>query len=280
MFASIGIHAILIVLFIFIAAWRQQIPPPEPIGMSINFGTSDQGFGEVQPETREEAEPVEEETPTEQVEEVQDPVEEVVEESTDTPQEEVIETVQDKGPVAVEEKKEATQEEAKEEEVKPKEETKPVEEKVEEVVEEKKEERKLEAVYTGPTSDKTNTETNQGEKEGTTGDQGSEEGQLDSRTQFGGPGKGGLGYVDMAGWNTDFKLPDNKPAGEGVLQFRITINSRGTIDKIIFLKKIGNTDVEKFYRDYILREMRFQPRDAGNIPESSTGTVTLNLKVK
>ena len=271
-------HAVLLVLFIFLLAWKEQIPPPEPIGMAINFGMSESGSGNIQPR-REQAS--EQQAPQEEVQPEQPvtpPAEQVEatepQEVADEPVESITEALQKEGPVAVEEKKQTVQEEVKQEAVKP------VETPVEQPVEEQKEERKLEAVYTGPQSDKSNTSDSQGDKN-TAGDQGSEQGQLDARTQYGGPGGGGGGFShNLTGWGTDFSLPNDKPAASGKLEFKIRVDQDGDIVGIWITKRIGDSSVENFYKDYIQREMKFRRTQGGPIASFSEGTITLNLRVQ
>ncbi|MDH5382418.1 MAG: hypothetical protein OEW75_16300, partial [Cyclobacteriaceae bacterium] len=235
---SVGIHMLLLLLFAFLMAWNEQIPPPEPIGMSINFGTSDSGFGNIQPERQnteqQEVAPQEQEN-TEQTEE-STPVESV-EAPIENINESVTEALQKEGPVKVEQKTTPVPVEKKVEEKKPVEEPVKTEEKPVEV---KKEERKVQTAYTGPKSDATNTAESQGTKEGTTGDQGSKEGDVNSKTTYGGPGAGGGGFShNFTGWGTDFRLPDNKPEATGVLEFKIKIDESGDVVGITISKMIG-----------------------------------------
>ena len=82
---SIGIHAILIVLFLFILAWKEPYPPIPEYGIELNFGMDEAGSGDIQPiqETSNEViEQTESETITE--EEVMDETQ--VEESETIPE--------------------------------------------------------------------------------------------------------------------------------------------------------------------------------------------------
>lgn len=285
---SIGIHAVLLILFIFLIAWREQYPPPQPIGMSINFGNVEAGSGDTQPESRqeeevteeiqEETEPIEEEIQEEQVPEVVDEVVEPKPEPTENTEEAATEALQKEGPLKAEEPAEETKP-APEKEVKEKP-VEPVEQK-EEPVEEKEEERDLQAVYKGPQSDETNDAQSQGNTE-EQGDQGNEEGDLDSRSLYGGPGDGGGGFShNLTGWGTNFQLPEEKPEATGKLEFKIQVDASGNVIRIFTTKRIGDSEAEKFYRDLIEKQMKFyRTSGSGDIPSLSEGTVTLNLKVK
>ena len=265
MIATIGIHALLLLILYFAVVWKEQIPPPEPIGMAMNFGNSDQGFGAEQPQ-RTQSEDSEPQPQTEEVVEevVEDtPVEESVPDPVAEPVETITEPVKTDSPIKVEEKKTETPpvEKPKEEEVKP-------------------QPKKLNAVF-GPKSDKENKSTSEGTSEGTTGDQGSAEGDINSKTTTGGAGGGGGGIShDFTGWKTDFRLPANKPEATGLLVFKIKIDGNGNVVSISVDKSIGNPSAEKFYRDLIVRDMRFRRTLNGDIPPFSEGKVSLNLKVK
>ena len=94
---SLGIHGLLLILFLFILAWREPDPPLPEYGIELNFGVSEVGTGDIQPETppnentsEEEAAP--EEMPEETVQELED-TSDPVEESAD-PVEEVVEAVE------------------------------------------------------------------------------------------------------------------------------------------------------------------------------------------
>ncbi len=60
---SLGIHIALLVLFIFLLAWKEPFPPLPEYGIEVSFGLEDAGSGEVQPTTpvNNTPEPVEEE---------------------------------------------------------------------------------------------------------------------------------------------------------------------------------------------------------------------------
>jgi len=64
---TILFHALLMVAFLFMGL-KYQDPPPAEEGISINFGFSEQGLGEVEPESTEElTEIVEEEIIEQQI---------------------------------------------------------------------------------------------------------------------------------------------------------------------------------------------------------------------
>ena len=191
------IQVVLVVALFFIVAWRAPDPPLPEYGIVLNFGTDDEGSGDVQPETpvgnngQQEEEPeeskpkVEEETPKIEEKETK-PVE------SKPVEQQIVSKVE--SPVVVKEKKE--------DEVKPVEKPaeKPVEKKVEPKVEKKPVEEKpkvdQQAVYkpkaAQSTSDNKTTGTkagtpgNQGDDPGKTGDKGKAEGTPDERGLYDG----------------------------------------------------------------------------------------------
>ena len=175
---SLGVHGVILLLLLFVVAWRAPDPPLPEYGIELNFGTAMQGSGAVQPETpaaSQETTPEQDETLEDlPVPEPQEVLEEaVVEESrpaeTQSERPEVVSQLE--SPVVVEEKKE----------VKPVE--KPKEKPLEKVVEPKHEEKPQEvpkAVYkprtttstTGTTDNKTGTPANEGNDVNKAGDKG------------------------------------------------------------------------------------------------------------
>jgi len=66
-FTSLGVHLVILLLFLFSMAWRAPDPPLPEFGIELNFGDSDVGSGDIQPETATAADQTEEEVPTEEV---------------------------------------------------------------------------------------------------------------------------------------------------------------------------------------------------------------------
>ena len=121
-----AVHLVILILFIFMLAWREPNPPLPEYGIELNFGTSDIGSGDIQPlntptdqseiePTSEENEVVEESetNPTENTEQLDKPIEE----SSET-QEEITVIEDENSPDLVEEEQKEVKEEIKEEEIK------------------------------------------------------------------------------------------------------------------------------------------------------------------
>ena len=208
---TILIHALLMVAFLFMGL-KYQDPPPAEEGISINFGFSEEGFGEVEPESTEElTEIVEEEIIKQQIEST----EEIVTQSLlETP---VVEKTEKK-------KKVIKKEEPKEE-----------------VIEEKKPEVNKKALYPGSKKTKTSSE---GNKKGD-GNQGSIDGDPNSEVyEGGGIGKNGTAY-QLGGRKVEYKAkPIYNLQVEGKVVVIITVDRLGNVINAISGAK-GSTTLNK-----------------------------------
>lgn len=265
---TIGVHALLMVLFLFIMAWREPNPPYPEFGVVLNYGVDQAASGDVQPETQptEETDEMEESTPVESQPEVQEEVsessEEVVEETTDNVQE---------SPVTV--PKEIKKEEKPVE--KPKETT------AEKPTEEKKEEQKVKAAFPSNDPAKDASTPSQGDKTGA-GDQGDPEGDLNEDALYGTPGGGGGGSsFDLEGWNWDWiPKPDDTSDENGRLVFRIKVNADGEVIGITTLERSVSPSIEKLYRAEVQKLTFSRKSSSGTAPPVSTGTITFVIKSK
>jgi protein TonB len=208
---TILIHTLLMVAFLFMGL-KYQDPPPAEEGISINFGFSEEGFGEVEPESTEElTEIVEEEIIEQQIEST----EEIVTQSLlETP---VVEKTEKK-------KKVIKKEEPKEE-----------------VIEEKKPEVNKKALYPGSKKTKTSSE---GNKKGD-GNQGSIDGDPNSEVyEGGGIGKNGTAY-QLGGRKVEYKAkPIYNLQVEGKVVVIITVDRLGNVINAIPGAK-GSTTLNK-----------------------------------
>ncbi|MGK7392392.1 MAG: hypothetical protein ACNS60_18705 [Candidatus Cyclobacteriaceae bacterium M2_1C_046] len=275
MAVSIGVHAVLALIFIFIMAWREPNPPHPEYGIELNFGMDEAAGGEIQPEEAPTEETdTEEETQTEEA--IEEPVEEeAVEETVEEPVEEVVEetavTTQE-SPVTVPEVKEEKKVE------KPKEEKKePAKTPTETKAEEQKEEKKVEVTY--PAKENTSTPS-QGDKTGT-GDQGDPEGELDERALYGKPGGGGGSSLNMEGWNWDWiPKPQDTSDENGIIKFEIKVNADGEVISVRTLERSVSPAVEKIYRAEVEKLTFSRKTSSGNPPPVSKGTITFAIKSK
>ena len=233
---SVGIHALLLMLFFFMIAWRVPDPPiPGLPGMEINLGFVDEGSGDEQTSMNQ----VTEETPTEEVQEVV-PEQAIV-------NEEKIVTSKVESPYEVKEV-EKTKEIKKE-------------------VVKKTEQVEAKNVFPNKSS------SSDGEKD-KKGDQGRPEGNPDSRNMFpggngnekgsGNGGSGGTGAsMELPGWEWDSKPNKIDPTSEsGFVLFEFFIDEEGTVMSV---KKIGGANLtpseDNFYKKQLL-ETSFHLKDS------------------
>ena len=208
---TILFHALLIVSFLFMGL-KHQDPPPAEEGISINFGFSEQGLGEVEPESTEELTKIVEEK--------------IIEQQIESTEEIVTQSL---GENPVVEKTEKKKKVIKKEEQK------------EEVIEEKKPEVNKKALYPGSKKTKTSSE---GKKKGE-GNQGSIEGDPNSKVyEGGGMGKNGTAY-QLGGRKVEFKAkPIYNLQVEGKVVVVITVDRLGNVINAIPGVK-GSTTLNK-----------------------------------
>ena len=286
MAVSFGIHGLLLVLFIFLLAWRAPDPPLPEYGIELNFGLDNVGTGDVQKEipandndSEEEAKPDE---PTEQPE-VEEVMEQSVEEVTETIEEVVEEVVPE--PEAVVTQPIESPDVVKEEE-KPAPEKEPVKE-PEEVKESTPEPLKYPDKNPtdgggGKDGDSNSPESsNHGDNTDATGDKGDPEGTIDSRALYGTSGGGGGSSLSMTGWVWDAKPRPNDQSDEnGRIVFEIKIDEDGEIIYVKTIEKTVSPAVERVYRQEV-EKLTFSPTSGNTVPApTSTGRITFIIKSK
>jgi protein TonB len=280
---SIGIHAILIVLFLFILAWKEPYPPIPEYGIELNFGMDETGSGDIQPiqeTTNEVIEQTDSETITE--EEVMDETQ--VEESETIPESE--EPAQEDN-TEVEEVIEDSQMEDSPDVIEP-----PEEQTADDIDEEVKEEAREEIQPEKPVEQTTadsqsnqeetrNELSTQGDNIEQEGDKGSETGELDARALYGTPGGGGGASLDLAGWIWDYAPEPQDTSDEyGRIVFEIKVDDQGEVIGVRTLEKTVSPQVEKIYREEV-ESLTFSPTSSNTIPAPiSTGKITFIIKVK
>ena len=280
MMVSAGLHALLFIAFLFILAWREPDPPLPEYGIQLNFGTSNVGTGEVQPETPSEPAASEEEAAPEEVPEETEvePVPEAVPEETTEPVEEAVQTtpnVQESPqtvPAVKEEKpKPVVKEEKKVEEKKP--ETKPVETKKDPVKPDDGAKGK-----NGESNQPKNA--NQGDDTDAEGDKGDEQGSLDARALYGNPGGGGKGpALSIVGWTWDSEPNKKDNSNEnGTIIFSFIIDENGDVLTTDIVESSVSPGVANFYREQ-LRNTTFSKIGSGVVTAPQTkGTVTFVIR--
>ncbi len=280
---SVGTHIVILLIFLFVVAWKAPNPPLPEIGIELNFGLDEAGTGEEQPEpfttpaesdSDEDAAPdgmeevpeevVEDQTP---VEETSEPVTEPVE-STEQPTEEVVNThespdVVEEVPVA-EDKKEEVKEEVTQEEAP-----------------------KLPPVLYpnnkpgagGTDGDANNAQNaNQGDKQGEVGDQGDKDGKVNEKALYGNAGGGGGSSLQMTGWMWDSKPKPNDTSSEsGKIVFQVDIDNKGDIERIKTIVSTVSPTLKKVYEDEV-RKLTFSKTSGTSVASTSTGTITFIIK--
>ncbi len=280
-------HIAVLLLFVFLVAWRAPNPPLPEFGIELNFGTSNRGTGDIQPQTKPAAaETTEEAKPDAPEEIVAEPEEEVSEE---TPVQEAEEIT---GPV------EATPDQARvPEEVAPVTETPtpaPVKEPEEKPVEkpkvmpEKETPKPPKVLYPGKkegaagTSGDKNTPAaaNQGDQPAATGDQGDPQGNVDARSLYGNAGGGGGTSLEMTGWMWDSKPdPEEDTSESGKIVFEVIIDDRGEVISARPVNYTVSASLMKIYQAEVER-LTFTQTSPGAAPPTTKGRITFIIKAK
>jgi len=270
---SLGIHLALLILFLFIIAWKEPIPPIPQYGIEINFGLDQAGSGAEQPQSAPLESPVEE---TETEARKSEPVEEVLEE-------EVMEETSDEQ-VPVEEM-ESPQEPQPEKVV-----TQPIESDVQvektdqpspspETPQEFYENTKTTLPEGTQSDNQQPSQANQGDKEDEIGDQGDPQGQLDARALYGEPGGGGGASLQLTGWDWgDFKPPRDPSDENGKLVFQIVIDDDGEILSIKKLESSVSPEVVKFYKDEVAKLTFYRTPGNTIAAPTSKGIITFIIR--
>lgn len=247
---SAGVHLVVLLLFLFLMAWRAPDPPLPEFGIELNFGDSPVGTGDIQPE---EATATQQQTNEQETDEESQPAEES--------QQEVIPSTQE-SPVTVPE------------EVKP------------EVKDQPKPEEQKEEAKTAPTTENTGDQPkSQGNDKDKTGDEGDPQGTLDPNAAYSGkPGGGGGGdgmQLTMSGWAwadqpRTPEIPDNE---DGRIVFEIICDENGDIIDIKTIERGLSLRAEMLLVAEIRRNSLIRTA-GGQTPDRSKGRVVFVLKTK
>jgi periplasmic protein TonB len=247
-FTSAGVHLLILLLFLFSMAWRAPDPPLPEFGIELNFGDSEVGSGDIQPETptATEEEP-EEEEPTEQ-----EQPEELQPEVVPSTQESVVTEPKEEKPVP------ETPKEEKKEVVKP---------------------------TTQPTQTTGTQPQSQGDDKDKLGDKGDPKGVPDPNAAYTGkPGGGADGngmQLSMSGWAwaDDPKTPEIPDNEDGRIVFEIECDEDGEIVGIKTLERGLSPRAEQLLIQEIRRNSLVRT-GGGQTPDRSKGRVVFILKTK
>jgi periplasmic protein TonB len=267
---SIGVHALLLLLFLLLMAWRAPNPPHPEYGIEMNFGLDNQGSGEIQPENpstsdadKEQDALPEEESSTE------NNTKENVAENNPTPKVEnpdnkdQVDVPETESPVSTDEKNKKTAEELKKSGNNPKDEIK-----------------KGASGETGKTNE--SAMYGHGDDADKKGDKGDEKGKLENKALYGKPGGGAGGAsLDMAGWMWDNKPQVKDESSEGGrIEIEIKIDSEG---EIVSTRKVTSTvspEVYKLYEDEVRKLTFSKTSSTGATATYSTGKITFLIRSK
>ena len=125
---------------------------------------------------------------------------------------------------------------------------------------------------------------NNGDRPGTTGDQGDPNGSLDIKSLYGNPGRGGTGSspgsggLEMSGWAIQNvpsipKLDDNN----GVARFKIVIDSNGEVESVTKVSGSISAEQAKAVRDALLNASF---RNVNGISGKATGFYNFRYTVR
>lgn len=277
---SIGLHALLLLLFFLMLAWREPDPPVPEYGIELNFGIDASGSGAIQPTqptnvpeepVEQEAEPQEmepqEETSPPEMKEQEIINEENVEQPSETQPQESPESIQP--PVQTPE--------IKEEKIK----------EIKEIVKEEQVSRNSEINQNKETTGTTDevledrTSASQGDDAGIEGDKGNTEGTVDSRALYGSQGGGGGPLLDLSGWIWDSEPNPHDTSNEnGKIVFEIKIDDRGEIISVRTQEKSVSPEIERIYKQEV-ESLTFSPISSNTRPAPvSTGKITFIIRSK
>ncbi|MCR9249492.1 MAG: hypothetical protein NXI20_03680 [bacterium] len=279
---SAAVHGSLLLLFILMLAWKEPNPPIPEYGIELNFGLQQTGSGNVQPETTQEVEEVNQE------EVVEDVVEEQTDESsssettnTETEQSEVVEQQdnsseanQNEGPDVIEE---PVNENNREEVVQETTDNTSQETNNSETTDNQDTTENTNSTDTGAQSDESNQEESNGNTE-ETGDQGDETGDIDAQSLMGESGSNNGPKLELSGWKWDeLPDPDDNSQESGKIVFEITVNSDGYIEKVIPLETTVTPAVLKKYREAVY-DLTFSKTSSYKPAPFSKGKITFIIK--
>lgn len=247
--ASIGFHALVLLLLVNAMAWKRQIPPPPEYGMEVNFGLDEQGYGDVQQMKPSGPEQQKSESPAASSEES-------AQESEAEPDKMI------RGDEEVAESPAKTSPAPKT--ISPQSET---------VKSTSSSNPSPESLFP---NEKGGGSSNNGNKAGTTGDMGKKNGNPDVRGIYeGNPGKGSGGSsLDMAGWKWDSKPNVRDDSNEeGKIVFEVKVDEEGNIISVRPLEKsVSPALVRKYQKE--VETLSFTRTSGGNNGSGATGRIT------
>ncbi|OFY65055.1 MAG: hypothetical protein A3H98_07285 [Bacteroidetes bacterium RIFCSPLOWO2_02_FULL_36_8] len=270
---SISFHTLILLLFFLIVIWKPPFPPLPEFGMEINFGTSDEGSGQIQPETKvAETVNTQDALPEPPAETNNDPVKETV-----TPNTESKEPTLEEEAVKEKTTESATTPEPEPVSAVPKAPSFP-KPSAKSVKSEKK------STDSGAEGEKGKSKevpgANQGDKTGKVGDQGDPKGSIDAKSLYGKAGKGG-NFLEMTGWQwADEPKFDDRSPYSGKIVFQIKIDGSGEIVSVKAVEASVPNSVIETYKKEIEKGSFVPTRENKDPAPSSVGKYTVIIKAR
>lgn len=295
--ASLVFHALLVVVFLIFGMSYPYPPPPEE-GVLINFGTTQKGSGEVQPETKKQPtkEQISEKIENEKIEDA--PEETIEPENVPEPQQKEVATQETEEAPSIDQKEEKEEkkkpqkepEEKKPEKKKEKKEqkqpekTKQKQEKKEKSKAQKEKKVEEEALYPGAESNKNKKSKGEGDDALFEGDKGQKNGEKDKGAYKGdeskGKGNSGIGH-SLDGRSLE-QAPDVKDKSQktGKIVLNIKVDRNGNVKYVEYSLK-GSTTQD----NYLIQRAKEAAREAKfntapNAPEEQWGEMTFTFRVQ
>ena len=277
MLVSGGFHVLLLILFIFILAWKEPYPPIPQYGIELSFiDNNSSGRSESVSDAQQDTENEVQENQTEDSSDEQ-VVEEVTEPSSEESSEienseEIVEEVATENTDAVEDIETEVYEDVESPDVVEETET-PVQE-TEEVAEEENT-----PIGNVPTAENSEGEAKEEAKEPT----------LDSRAIYTGSSgssssaesSAGGASLDLSGWIWDFEPePDDDSDESGKIVFQIIVDNEGEIIGINTIEKSVSPVVEKKYKQAVMDLTFSKTTENSSVAATSTGKITFIIQSK
>ena len=276
---SVGIHGLVLLLFLFVFAWKAPDPPLPEYGIELNFGIGSPGSG-IQPVIT----PVESETIEES--QLEEPMDNPIPTDIEPHPHESSETVVDE----TEMESESSLEEMEVRDVESPDVRQPAPEKTEpniaeneksgsQITETSESSVQVDVTDDGPELSVQPKQQNQGDEIETLGDSGDPKGKLDARALYGKPGGGDGASLQLAGWIWDFlPKPDDQSQENGRIVFEIVIDEQGELIAVRTIEKTVSPQVEKIYKSEV-EKLTFSTTSDNTIPAPrSTGTITFIIR--
>jgi protein TonB len=263
--ATVSLHAILLLLFLFVMATSPQENTNLEFGVAVNYGTDNEGYGKVQsynPANDSQSKEVQKASSQQEVKQTQFAENKTVQPETQTDKVKEL-TTEDKESPAV----------------------------AKEVAKEAKNTQQpqidnnatLNKGTTGGIEDGKSNKgggNNNGNKEGTVGDMGKPNGDINADALLGNGGTGGGTSLEMSGWVWDEKpLVNDNSADTGKIIFEIKIDEDGEVISVKNIYSTVSRTVANLYEKAVY-DLTFSPTNEGMKPAVTVGKITFVITAK